>query len=68
MKLTSRALKVGDTIIRKTPLETDPFYTTIPVTIKQKKTHHTEVETPAGNVFILSHHKWNDNNWVRWKY
>lgn len=67
MKLTSRALKVGDTIIRKTPLETDPSYTTVPVTIKQKRAHHTEVEIPAGSIFILSHHKWNDDQWVRWK-
>jgi len=67
MKLTSRYLKVGDTIIRKTPLETDGSHTTVPVTIKHKGVYHTEVETPAGSIYILSHYKWNDNEWVRWK-
>lgn len=67
MKLTSRSLKVGDTIIRKTSLETDSSYTTTPVTIKHKGVHHTEVETPAGYKSILPHSKWNDNEWIRWK-
>lgn len=69
MKLTSRALKVGDTIIRKEPLSIyNSSFTTTPVTIKKKGLYHTEVEFDTDNTKeILPHHKWNDDNWVRWK-
>lgn len=75
MKLTSRALKVGDTIIRKSPLTnngevTNASHTTTPVTVVEKHPHHTVVKAKHFDTEvkdILAHYKWNDNEWVRFK-
>lgn len=68
MKLTSRALKVGDWIIRKSPIsETDHAFTYMPLKIVSKQNGFTEVISNSGVTHHIPHFIYNDNNWVRWK-
>ena len=71
IKLNSKNLKPGDQIIRTSPLYKDGFvsnsdWTSEPVTIVKKHTHHLEV-TSGSISTILPFYKWNDGNWTRWK-
>lgn len=69
MKLTSRALKVGDWIIRKSPIsETDRSYTYMPLKVESKQDGFTEVISILGVTYYIFHFIYNDNNWVRWKF
>ena len=74
MKLTSRALKVGDIVIRKYPTNTgDESWMGIPLMITKKGRYHTTANfsfsknfsNPTENIF--AHFIWNDDNWVRYK-
>lgn len=74
MKLTSRYLKPGDKIIRKSPNKNGDcgFMTTV-CEISKKNRHHIEVATTpysgsnTRSISILDHFTWNDNEWVRYK-
>ena len=72
IKLNSRYLKVGDQIIRTQPLTdevvSNPLYTSTVVTVLEKQSHHLKISWGDSPVIdIISFHKWNDGNWVRWK-
>ena len=74
MKLTSRSLKIGDRIIRKSPnKDGDKDFMALVVTIVSKSPTHVTVLVPLYSTEpkpltdILDHFTWNDNEWVRYK-
>ena len=74
MKLTSRSLKIGDRIIRKSPNSRgDKSYMSTVVTVAKKSFTHTTITVPLHKddgdpaLVILHHFIWNDNEWVRYK-
>lgn len=74
MKLSSKYLKPGDTIIRVAPNDRgDIDFMCIPCTITKKTRYYTEISMPAylgdGSVrtVILNHYDWDDSKWVRYK-
>lgn len=73
MKLSSRYIKPGDTIIRIAPHDKgDIDFMCVPCTVVKKSPYYTEISVPdyvggaSVRTVILNHHDWNDNKWVRY--